>query len=387
MSKPVVVVDVGCRWGFAEPFTRELEHFQLYGFDPDPEECTKLNARYASPKILAVPVALGAETGQQTLYLTKDPACSSLYQPDPYYTSSYVAFDCEKEIGTTQVEVVRLDEWARDNQVDQIDFLKIDTQGSELDVLKGCGDLLPGMRAIEVEVEFNPMYLEQPIFSEVDLYLRSQGFVLWKLSQVTHYSQNQQAAPPIGLMDVRHDDWNSTTMGVFAGQLFWANAHYVHASTLASDITAEQRQRDEILFTTLGMPDVLGDQQQWSPMVVERMADRVADAEQWVRTRDQAVKASEELEARLAQSQAELEQTQAKLGQSQAELGQSQAELEQSQLSLEQTQAAVEQMQARLVQADATNQSLNQHLHDVYQSTSWRMTAPLRWLGNLIKPR
>ena len=373
MSKPVVVVDVGCRWGFAEPFTRDMDHFQLYGFDPDPEECTKLNARYASSKILAVPVALGAETRQQTLYLTKDPACSSLYQPDPHYTSNYVAFDCEKEVGTTQVEVVRLDEWARDNQVDKVDFLKIDTQGSELDVLKGCGDMLAEMRAIEVEVEFNPMYLQQPIFSEVDLYLRSQGFVLWKLSQVTHYSKNQQSAPAIGLVDVRHDDWHSTTVGVFAGQLFWANAHYVHVSVLESEVTAEQRQRDEILFTALGMPDVLGDQQHWSPMVVERMAERVKQAEHWVKTRDHAVKTCEELEARLEQSQTELKQSQAKLEQSQAEL--------------EQTQGTVGQMHTRLTQADATIHALNQQLHDVYQSTSWRMTAPWRWLGNLIKSR
>lgn len=352
MSKPMVVVDVGCRWGFAEPFTRDIEHFQLYGFDPDPQECTKLNTRYASPKILAVPVALGAEAGQHTLYLTKDPACSSLYQPDPYYTSSYVAFDCEKEIGTTQVEVVRLDEWARDNQIDKIDFLKIDTQGSELDVLKGCGSLLAEMRAVEVEVEFNPMYLQQPIFSEVDLYLRSQGFVLWRLSEVTHYSKNQQAGAPIGLTDVRHDDWNSTTLGVFAGQLFWANAHYVHASVLASDVAAEQRQRDEILFTALGMPDVLGDEQEWSPTVIERMADRMGHAEHWVRTQDQAKQTCVELDARLGQSQAKLEQT-----------------------------------QARVVQADATIQELNNQLDSLYKSTSWRMTAPWRWLGNKLKSK
>lgn len=46
LDRKLVVVDVGCRWGFAERFTKESKHFFVYGFDPDIEECKKLDRRY-----------------------------------------------------------------------------------------------------------------------------------------------------------------------------------------------------------------------------------------------------------------------------------------------------------------------------------------------------
>lgn len=58
------------------------------------------------------------------------------------------------------------------------DVLKIDTQGTELDVLRGAGHLLDSVLAVEMEVEFVPQYLGQALFSEVDQFMRQQGFTL-----------------------------------------------------------------------------------------------------------------------------------------------------------------------------------------------------------------
>ena len=61
-----------------------------------------------------------------------------------------------------------------------IDLLKIDTQGSELDVLKGAGDLLNNTSYIECEVEFVPLYKDQPLFQDIEDYLKSYNFKLAK---------------------------------------------------------------------------------------------------------------------------------------------------------------------------------------------------------------
>ena len=49
MSKEdeLVIVDVGCRWGFADNFIDNLDNFRIYGFDPDKAECDRLNKYYS----------------------------------------------------------------------------------------------------------------------------------------------------------------------------------------------------------------------------------------------------------------------------------------------------------------------------------------------------
>jgi FkbM family methyltransferase len=61
-------------------------------------------------------------------------------------------------------------------------LLKIDTQGYELAVLKGAGDLLARIRGIQVELSVVPLYEGQPVFDEVMAFLRDRGFGLWDLS-------------------------------------------------------------------------------------------------------------------------------------------------------------------------------------------------------------
>lgn len=353
----MVVVDVGCRWGFAEDFLPELDRFLIYGFDPDPQECERLNGQYSSPAIRAVPIALGSVASERTLYLTKEPACSSLYKPDPYLTSNYSALHCQVEMGKTQVNVQRLDVWAEENSVSAIDHIKIDTQGSELEVLIGAGSLLNKIRSIQVEVEFNPTYLDQPVFSDVDKFLRSNGFVLWKLSEITHYSKNKTPQPPINTVDVRYDDWVSQKIGVYAGQIFWANAHYVSRDVLSDQKSPDVLERDQILFSLLGMPDVLGDQQAWGERVNALIQNNCIAAFDQTSKVARLTSRAEHAEARAEQAEARAEQAEARAQQAEARAGQVEA---------------------------VSNQRLMQ-LQSIYASTSWRITSPLRKLKNLLR--
>lgn len=255
----MVVVDVGCRWGFAERFLEHPDEFLVIGFDPDAVECARLNEKYASDYVKAVPVGLSNTTGRKTLYLTREPACSSLIRPDPYLTDNYPALGCASEIGQTVVETTTLDVWSRAAGLPHIDYLKIDTQGTELDILQGGRQMLKTVRAIEVEVEFNPIYEGQPVFSDVDHFLREQGFVLWKLSNLVHYSRKRSAGGVLGNDIVCFDDYHVIRSDVYAGQVYWANAHYVRKEIVRGfeALSARQQSRDRMLFRSLGMPDVV----------------------------------------------------------------------------------------------------------------------------------
>lgn len=263
VSDPIVVVDVGCRWGFAERFLSEecQKVFRVFGFDPDEIECSRLQASYSHlPKgyVTCVPVGLAGSPGVRNLYLTKEPACSSLHPPLQFLAEKYPALDCISLQKIVTTRVTTLDLWAQENYLQVIDYIKIDTQGSELEILKGGNDIIETARCIDIEVEFNPIYEGQTLFGETDTYLRSKGFILWRLSNLVHYS--------LGGVQLTMPDKNSVCFDTnvrleaeaYGGQLFWADARYIHRDVLVPRLPEKnRRQRDQCLFETIGMLDVV----------------------------------------------------------------------------------------------------------------------------------
>ena len=75
-------------WGLLKP------NLTIYGFDADPSTCQQMNEELEKQKVSwtekHIPLALGNKVGISTLYLTKFPACSSLYKPSQSYINRYV---------------------------------------------------------------------------------------------------------------------------------------------------------------------------------------------------------------------------------------------------------------------------------------------------------
>jgi len=122
-------------------------------------------------------IGLYSEDTTKTLYITQKGECSSLYEPNLEVVRQH-SKAAEKRftpISTKQVQVRRMDNILPADLI--IDYLKIDTQGSELDVLKGAGDLLYNVRTVECEVEFVELYKGQPLFEDIKEYLNQYGLV------------------------------------------------------------------------------------------------------------------------------------------------------------------------------------------------------------------
>tara|TARA_B110000116_G_C16584283_1_gene467679 strand:+ start:112 stop:633 length:522 start_codon:yes stop_codon:yes gene_type:complete len=81
-------------------------------------------------------------------------------------------FDVSKEV---DVECITIKESLNNMQIKNLDFLKIDTQGSELEILKGLGEYLPLMMKIEVQVI--TMYENVPDWSEIIYYLYKMNYM------------------------------------------------------------------------------------------------------------------------------------------------------------------------------------------------------------------
>ena len=160
MSNKIWLIDVGARGGVDkrwEPFHNMLE---AIAFEPDPQECVALNSIQYPYSIRFLPVALGAHHGEKaTLFVCRQSGCSSLLRPNKELCKNYRYKESMEVIGEQPIIMSHMGTACGNFQPDVI---KIDTQGTELDILRGSGALLDSALAIELEVEFVPQYIGQP---------------------------------------------------------------------------------------------------------------------------------------------------------------------------------------------------------------------------------
>jgi FkbM family methyltransferase len=160
-----------------EPFWGLIEQFpssSLLGFEVDPDLCSNLNKQ--SPKgVVYYPVALGRTEESRAFHETQDPMCSSLYVPDERYPELFQNLEVMKLKAVRQIDTVSLNQFAKEYNIGAVDFIKIDIQGAELEVFQGGTEVLKDVLCIISEVEFLPLYKDQPLFGEVEAFLGRQG--------------------------------------------------------------------------------------------------------------------------------------------------------------------------------------------------------------------
>ena len=146
---------------------------RVTGFDPHPQALARLNAAKSDLETY-LPHAVGdGET--HTLNICRGLGFASLLQPDVRVLTHFPNFsELGRVLERVPLPTRRLDAI---EEIDALDLLKIDIQGSELSVFRSGRAKLAKAVAIQTEVSFVPLYEKQPVFGEVDLELRSLGFI------------------------------------------------------------------------------------------------------------------------------------------------------------------------------------------------------------------
>ncbi len=178
LTPKIDVVDVGAMWlggegvSYMPLVTAGLA--RVVGFEPVRAECDKLNALNL-PNQKYLPYFVG-DGSKRKFHLTNKPMTSSLYEPNTRLLSRFqILEELTQTVEISDVQTQRLDDIP---EITNIDFIKIDVQGAELDVIRGGTRVLKNAVVIHTEVEFVPMYKNQPLFGDVDAALRAQGFLL-----------------------------------------------------------------------------------------------------------------------------------------------------------------------------------------------------------------
>ena len=229
----IKVVDIGANAiDCKPPYARMLEggYANVVGFEPNREALAKLNAA-KSDRESYLPHAIG-DGRRRILRHCLAQGMSSLLEPNVAILSLFPYFsEWGTVVGTEDVETVRLDDVP---ETASPDMLKIDIQGAELMVFENAVERLKTALVVHTEVEFLPMYIGQPLFSEVERFLRAQGFVLHKFDPLV----GRDFQPLISSRDP------------YTGhsQLFWADAIFVRDFTRLERLDAEQLLRLAVIL-------------------------------------------------------------------------------------------------------------------------------------------
>ncbi|MEI6167182.1 MAG: FkbM family methyltransferase [bacterium] len=183
-QSPLIVCDVGARGSAPEELAPFFPFMTYCAFDADKEECDRLNRMphpYRSFSIF--PYFIARDTRRMVFNLCTERGHSSCYKPGKRFKTVFAGegFAVEREIEVTSSS---LNEVYLKEAIALPDFLKLDTQGSELEILQGADAIINNACMIEIEVEFLEMYEGQPLFHDVLKYMTEQGFELLYLNRV-----------------------------------------------------------------------------------------------------------------------------------------------------------------------------------------------------------
>ncbi|MBC6479103.1 MAG: FkbM family methyltransferase [Hormoscilla sp. GM7CHS1pb] len=216
----------------------DLNLAHVIGFEPNPDELQKMLANKPE-NFDYLPYAVG-DGKDATFNLTVLPQCSSLYEPNRELLDLFSglrprpgrpgAFGVVKRL---PVQTRRLDDIPN---CAHSDYIKMDMQGAELDILKGAIETLKTTLIIEVEVEFIPLYQNQPLFGDLQCFLREQNFMFHKLLNI----QGRPIAP------MTYDKRGLKTYS----QALWADAIFIRESLLRNPtpLTGEQLLKSALIL-------------------------------------------------------------------------------------------------------------------------------------------
>jgi len=181
-NNQLIIVDIGASGGIDTRWKNLTSYFKCILFEPDPREYSILKENSDS-NLIVLNSALSDSTKKVEFHLCKKQEVSSIFPPNFDFLNKFPdseRFKVQKNI--------RLNTDTLNNQlikvgVNEVDFIKIDTQGYELPILQGSFDYLDSAIGMEIEVEFVELYKGQPLFDEVNGFVKSKGFSLVDLKR------------------------------------------------------------------------------------------------------------------------------------------------------------------------------------------------------------
>jgi FkbM family methyltransferase len=192
---PSCIIDIGANRGtYSEKVSQIWPDAEIFLFEPLQRHQKQLNdfcARHG--KATWFGVGVGSHNKEMTFQVI-----------DQYYgeTSTFSELESNRKnlYNTTTVDVITLDNFLEKGKISQPNLIKIDTEGFELEVLKGANNTLQLCDFLQIEVNEHPIeYLKYaPKLSELLAFCESSGFKLYDFLNISYHPKDGE----IWLMDI-----------------------------------------------------------------------------------------------------------------------------------------------------------------------------------------
>jgi FkbM family methyltransferase len=184
------VLDVGANMGQYHDFIRNEVGFDglIISFEPVSKYVQMLKKRLAEDeKWILVEHALGSADAEAEINVTTSPGLNSFLEPRREDMPGF--WDGEQAIRKEIVQIRTLDA-VYPGLVEKYRFrapyLKLDTQGFDLEVVRGARATLPGVRALQTEASVRPIYESMPGYTQTIATMNAEGFQLSAMFPVSH---------------------------------------------------------------------------------------------------------------------------------------------------------------------------------------------------------
>lgn len=173
----LTIIEVGAHKGEDTELFLLDSNVTVFAFEPTPVLITALRTRFQdNPKVCFIPAAVDIiDSDSRIFHISEYSGCSSLYNFNLLMESKYNQHF--RMNGDVQVRTVRLDTFMASQSIDTVDYLWIDAQGNDFNVLKSLGSRIGDVKAGRCEAaNRNQLYEQSNDANEIVAWLENKGF-------------------------------------------------------------------------------------------------------------------------------------------------------------------------------------------------------------------
>lgn len=183
----IILVDLGASGDEWETHIMFKQFADVLRFDADQREIKTFHSPQGRKITTINKAVIDTDDAETTFFLTKFPYCSSTLKPDFDKLKSFTYvdwFELEKEMS---IPAIKLGKGLLESSFSRIDWLKLDTQGTELRILASLDEnVLRGISACEIEASLYQHYKEADIMPEIHRFMLERNF--WIADTVPHWN-------------------------------------------------------------------------------------------------------------------------------------------------------------------------------------------------------